>query len=241
MGLLKKIIGGAIGWSLGGPIGAIIGVAVTSAFENEPTKQKQYSQQKNNTVDDIETSLLVLAAYLVKIDKKVYHSEMNFVKDFLVNLYGLTKGENSYRIFEEIIKKQNIDIQKIAIQITQNTNHSTRLQLIHFMFGIANADGAICEEERSAIEFIASYFRISEKDFKSIEAMFGNSVDSAYKVLEITQNATNEEVKKAYRILARKHHPDKVQHLGEEYIKASKEKFQAIQNAFDIICKNRGI
>ncbi len=241
MGIFSKIVGGAIGWSLGGPIGAIIGVAISSAFENDPEKKRHYSQNDGNKVDDIETSLLILASYLVKADTKVYRSEMNFVKNFLINLYGPLKGENSYRVFEEIMKKQNIDIRLVSMQIAQNTSHSTRLQLIHFLFGIANSDGAICESERDAIKLIANYFRISEKDFKSIEAMFGDSVESAYKVLEISKNATDEEVKKAYRVLARKHHPDKVQHMGEEYAQAAKEKFQAIQNAFDIICKDRGM
>jgi len=241
MGLFSKVIGGAIGWSMGGPIGAIIGVSIASAFGDKKKTNTLFQNRQNNNIDDFENSLLILATYIVKADNKVYRSEMNFVKEFLINLYGKTRAEISYKIFEQIMKKNNINIRQVALQISQFTTHATRLQLIHFLFGIALADGNVCAEELDAIKLISGYFRISEKDYESIKAMFYSDSTSAYTILEIKKNATDAEVKKAYRALAKKHHPDKVLHMGEEYAKAAKEKFQAIQNAFDIISKERGI
>lgn len=67
------------------------------------------------------------------------------------------------------------------------------------------------------------------------------SLDDDYKILEITSDATDEEVKKAYRKAAIKHHPDKVNHLGEEVRKAAEEKFAKVNEAYDRIKKSRGM
>ena len=73
------------------------------------------------------------------------------------------------------------------------------------------------------------------------QAMFFKSSDSDYKILEVNKSCTNDELKKAYRELAKKHHPDKVQNLGEVYVNAAKEKFSKIQSAYENIKKQRGI
>jgi DnaJ like chaperone protein len=75
----------------------------------------------------------------------------------------------------------------------------------------------------------------------SIFAQFRPSNDSNYRILEIEPSATDEEVKKAYRKMAIKYHPDKVATLGEDVQKAAEEKFKAISQAYEAICKERGI
>eukprot|EP01090_Pellita_catalonica_P016622 TRINITY_DN480_c0_g1_i3.p1 TRINITY_DN480_c0_g1~~TRINITY_DN480_c0_g1_i3.p1 ORF type:complete len:123 (-),score=25.49 TRINITY_DN480_c0_g1_i3:123-491(-) len=120
-------------------------------------------------------------------------------------------------------------------------SHATRLQLLHFLFGIAKADGQVTSVEEEEIRKIASYLYINEYDYSSIKAMFYDESDSAYKMLEITKESTNDEVKKAYRRMAKKYHPDKLQNLGEEHKKGAKEKFQKIQAAYEQIKKERGI
>lgn len=82
--------------------------------------------------------------------------------------------------------------------------------------------------------------RLSKADFESIKAMFVDQVGGAYKILEINKSDSDQKVKKAYRDLAKKHHPDKVQHLGEAYVKAAQEKFQKIQKAYERIKAERG-
>ena len=126
-------------------------------------------------------------------------------------------------------------------QIRQNLTHASRLQLIHFLFGIAKADGFVTEPEVHAIKIIAGYFYINQRDFESIKAMFYDSSDANYKILEISKTATDAEVKKAYRKMAKKYHPDKVQHLGKEHQKGAEEKFKRIQKAYEAIQAERGI
>ena len=111
---------------------------------------------------------------------------------------------------------------------------------MHFLFGIANADGSISSKELEKLREFSYLLGLSNLDFESIKAMFIEQSDNAYKILEVKKTDSNEEIKKAYREMAKKHHPDKVQHLGEAYIKASKEKFQKIQKAYEKIKTERG-
>jgi DnaJ like chaperone protein len=118
-------------------------------------------------------------------------------------------------------------------------NYSARLQLLHFLFGIAGADGQIGENERILIENIAQEMGIGQNDFASIQAMFIRDIDADYKILEIDASATDEEIKKAYRRMAMKYHPDKVSQLGDDFQKAAKEKFQMVNQAYENIKKMR--
>ena len=81
---------------------------------------------------------------------------------------------------------------------------------------------------------------VSSSDFQSIKAMFVQQVDSAYKILGIDSNATDEDVKKAYREMAKKYHPDKVNSLGEEVKQSATEKFRKVKEAYDYLKQQRG-
>ena len=119
--------------------------------------------------------------------------------------------------------------------------HSERLQIIHYLFGISKADGHVDELELNTIATIANYLNVSSADFNSLKAMYFKDINSDYKILEIEANAGDEDVKKAYRKMAVKFHPDKVAALGEEVQKAAKEKFQKVQQAYENIKKQRGL
>jgi DnaJ like chaperone protein len=115
-----------------------------------------------------------------------------------------------------------------------------RVQLIHYLFGIAKADGDVSSAEISAIQNIANLLGVPQMEFESLKNMFYRDTNSDYKVLGIEANASDDEVKKAYRQMAIKFHPDKVAQMGEEYQKGAKEKFQKIQESYDAIKKQRG-
>ena len=115
-----------------------------------------------------------------------------------------------------------------------------RLQILHFLFGIAQADGRVSSPEVSQLSSIAGFMRINQNDFKSIKAMFVKDANNAYKILEIDKTATDAEVKKAFRTMAKKYHPDKLQHMDEAYQKGARDKFQKVQEAYETIQKERG-
>ncbi|MCK5906086.1 MAG: DnaJ domain-containing protein, partial [Flavobacteriales bacterium] len=161
-------------------------------------------------------------------------------RGYFVQMYGKERANQAFKLFKEIINNQNVSIRQVSIQIAHHMDHASRLQLIHFLFGIAKADGHVSNDEVVVIRTIAGYLYVSQNDFASIEAMFTEDTESYYKILEISESSTNDEIKKAYRKMARKYHPDRVQHLGDEHMVGAKEKFQKVQEAYEKIKKEKG-
>lgn len=234
----SKWIGASIGWSFGGPIGAIIGMAVGSLLDSSSKSGSSFTQSQAPTRSgDFEVSLLVLASIVIKADGKQDQREMDFVRAQFVQMYGKERANQAFKLFKEISKQSNISTRQVCLQIRQMMDHASRLQLIHFLFGIAKSDNHVDETEVKAIASIASYLGVNLRDFESIKAMFYKSSDMAYKILEIDASATQSEIKAAYRRMAKKYHPDKVLHLGKEHQKGAEEKFRKVQEAYEQLQK----
>lgn len=238
MGKFGKWIGAGLGWTFGGPLGAILGFALGSFIDSADVQV--IKGDRKTTTGDFIASLLVLVASIMKADGKVLRSELDYVKKYFVQAFGNESALEAMQMLKDILK-QNIPVRDISVQIKQRMDYSSRLQLLHFLYGIANADGKIDQSEIQLIEQIAYYLGISSTDSGSIKNMFVKSTDSAYIILGVNRNATNEEIKKAYRGLAVKYHPDKVGYLGEDIKKKAKEKFQQINEAYETIKKERGM
>ncbi len=234
-----KWIGGGLGWVLGGPIGVFLGFILGSMFDAMSSGQYEY-QGAPTQPGDFSVSLLVLSAAVMRADEKVMKSELDFVRSFLQRQFGQEKGEQLILVLRDLLNR-DINLQEVSVQIRHYMDHSSRLQLIHFLFGIALADGQSHPMEIQVIRTVCNYLGVSEPDFESIKAMFIKDMDSAYQILEITPDATDEEVHKAYRRMAVKYHPDKVSHLGEDVQRAAKEKFQQLNQAYQGIKKQRGL
>ncbi len=250
-----KWIGGALGWALGGPIGGIIGFVFGSVFESVSTdislenesgaggnrsSSTGRSSRPQTGSGDFGISLLVLSAAVMKADNRLLRSELDYVKDFFTRQFGSEKAAQYILIFRETLK-QDYNLMEVCRQIRFSMDSASRLQLLHYLFGLAQSDGKIDPTETETIRQIASYMGISAADFESIKAMFVKNASSAYKILEISEDASDEEVKKAYRKMAVKYHPDKVSHLGEEVQQEAKKKFQEVNAAYEAIKKERGI
>ena len=241
-----KWLGAGLGFTLGGPIGSILGFAVGSFIDGfskaDLELAKTYGRASSNAQSgDFEVSLLLLSSVVIKADGNVNERELLFVREHFKRMYGEERANNAFKLFKVFIKNNEISTPQICTQIRHNLTHASRLQLIHFLFGIANADGTVHEVEVNAIKTIAGYLYVNPHDFESIKAMFYNSSDSAYRILEIEKTATNDEVKLAYRKMAKKYHPDKLQHLGAEHIKGAEEKFKQVSIAYEQIQKERGL
>jgi len=234
-----KWIGGGLGWAFGGPIGAILGFAFGSMFDGMQSGKYEY-QPGATQRGDFNVSLLILSAAVMKADKRVTRAELEYVKAFLIRQFGPQAGQEQIMALREILK-QDFNVGDVSRQIARYMDYSSRLQLLHYLFGLSGADGHTHPKEIDLISTISAYMGIRTPDLNSIKAMFVKDINSAYQILEITPDANEDEIKKAYRKMAVKYHPDKVAHLGDDVKKSATDKFQKVQAAYEEIKRQRGI
>ena len=206
--MIFKWIFGAIGWAAGGFLGGIIGFALGSALDGSTTKRigsgssgdgwstggstggwsgggytggrRTYSntEQRNSFL----LSLLVLSTAVMKADGKVLKSELNYIKDFIRSNFGEDAVSQSLQIIKKLLQ-QSIDILQACAQIRAYMIVSQRLQLFHYLLGIAQADGQVSPEESSLLFNIGKNLGLNEKDIRSI---MGSFIRTRWRILEMT-------------------------------------------------------
>lgn len=249
MNLFQTLICGGLGWTLGGPIGLVVGVLIASLFRKMAKSAYEYNQTKTaysrSSVqsNDFLVALLVLIAAVMRADGKVLKSELNSVKKVLLVNYGEEVTLQALKVLKMLIEQQNLSVVSIAQQCGNNMPYSQRVQILQLLYQIAAVDGEISIEETAILRQIALNMSMSQQDIDSITAMFTVSSNKnwAYDVLEIQSSASDDEVKKAYRKMAMKYHPDKVSSLGEAAVKTAEERFRKVREAYDFIKKQRGM
>ena len=260
---IGKWIGGFLGWVAtgGSPLGVLIGIAIGAMFDGngDPRLGSDHFFSDNSRTDSNRAnegernsflfSMLVLASYIIRADGRIMHSEMELVRNVLRQNFGEVGAEQGdqilRRLFEEAKRQgdyayQNT-IRESCAQIARNTDYSERLQLLNFLVMIAKADGHVATQEIQALKECAQWLQMQASEVDSMLHMEGASLDDAYKVLGVSPDATDEELKKAYRKLALEHHPDRVAKLGDDVRKAAEKKFQEINDAMERIWKARGM
>ena len=238
-----KWLGGGLGWALGGPIGGVIGFLFGSMFDSMNGAELEYKNITGHpatTPGDFSVSLLILSAAVMRSDEKIMRSELDYVRNFFLKQFGVDYTEKQMLMLREILK-QEISLPEVCQQIKQYMDYPSRLQLLHFLFGVSWADGTYHPLEVETVEHIGRLLGIGQPDYASVKAMFIKDSTSAYKILEITPESTDEELKKAYRKMALKYHPDRLSHLGDDIRKAAQGKFQELNNAYNEIKKQRDL
>lgn len=239
---LGKWIAGALGWAMFGPIGGILGYYFASRAEklseavDAQGEQQSWNQGQRNS---FLMSLLILSAAVIKADGKTTSQEIATLRNFFVRNFGPQAGNDAEQIVKDLNNK-DFNLYEVCMQIRSCMDYSQRLQLYHYLVSLGACDG-LHQREIDILETIATYIGLSKSEVDSFFAQFRPSNDSNYRILEITPEATDEEVKKAYRKMAVKYHPDKVATLGEDVQRAAEEKFKAVSQAYEAICKERGI
>ena len=238
MSFNKKLLWGGLGWVVAGPIGAILGYAYGSMNSEPKIENFGSSSGKGHAPKtrhgDFVISVLVLLAKVMKADGKLLKSELDYVKNFLKQQFGVLQARELMMVFKDILD-QEYPLRDVCRQIQRSMDHPSRLELIHILYGLSAADGDVHEKEVQVIQAIANYLNINKNDYESIKATFAKDKDAPYRILEIDASANEEEVKKAFRKMANKYHPDKVSHLGKEMQDLAEEKFKAVNDAYQQI------
>ena len=244
MGFIGKLIGTGLGFSFGGPLGALVGLGLGWLYDSAAGSEISKGFDKR-TPGDFIMSLLVLMAAVMKADGKIMKSELDYVKQYLVRQFGPDSAADALKMLRDLLK-QDIPVREVCTQVKSGLDYSSRLQLLHILYGIAASDSQISSPEVRVIDEIAYYLGISNIDHQSIKSMFvrtatRNDISNDYKILGVSETASEDEIKKAYRRLANENHPDKVSYLGEEFRKDAEEKFRKINDAYERIKKQRNI
>ena len=250
-GFTKWITGG-LGFVLGGPIGGLIGFAIGSLIDgsadlvNYSEYQEQTQRGRNpysrTAEGDFKISLLVLIACVMKADGSPKKQELDVAKRFLLANFGEDGALEALQILKNLLR-QDINDVEVARQINYAMNYASKLELIHLLFEIAYADGAENQYELTVIQRISWNLGVSNLDFDALKAPYNRTKDVnwAYAALELKPTATDDEIKKAYRTMAKKYHPDTVANLGEEIKKKATEKFRSVNEAYEELKKQRGL
>jgi DnaJ like chaperone protein len=127
----------------------------------------------------------------------------------------------------------------VCYEFKQYSSYEERLSLLRIVYLVAFADKELHPNEERMINDIIGFVEINTDDAFEIRGEFCSDSDKHYQILNITRNSSVEDVKKSYRLLSKKYHPDRVSHLGDEFAKLASEKFQIINKAYEEIKKEK--
>jgi DnaJ like chaperone protein len=238
--LTGKVKYGIIGFVIGSIVDFMSRGKKTKASNASSSTGYEYYRQRA-TQYDFPTMLMALSAVVMKADGTVKRVELDYVKSFFTAQFGNQFTREHLQVLKHFLDNSQIPITDICNDIRNRISVDGRIQMVHYLFQVAKADGHVDDREMKIIEQLANKLGIPAMEFDSVKNMFYRSADSDYKILGIEANASDEEVKRAYRKMAIAFHPDKVAQMGEEYQKGAKEKFQQIQDAYENIKRKRGI
>ena len=227
-----------LGLVIGGPIGAIIGYFLGVFIEKSQIDIRRQAEQ--STQDAFFLALSGLAAEVIKADGVVSKAEVLFAKEFFIREFGPATADRMMKRLK-IFVSERVPVEQICRQISEIFDPSARLLIIHFLHGLAAADGEETLEEENLIKRIAVLLGVSAAENRSAGGMYRSDLKACYDILEVSESASDEEVKRAYKKAAVKYHPDRVASLGPDVQKEANERFAKINAAYDQIKAARGM
>lgn len=264
----KRWLFAALGWAAAGRIGALLGFTLGGGIDlinarkktPKPSAPHHGPYRNTGTAADLNAALIVLIAAVMKGDGAVRRSELDHVKGFLRRNYSETQALELLGLLKDLNQRENIDVFGVCQQIKVNTDYTTRYQMFDFLYALASVDGDVSRGEILVLNVIRSGLGITSSDYISIaqrHTPFHNQQrrdsqassnkqtqsngPSAYRILGIEPSATDDEVKRAYRRMAMKYHPDRVATLSEDIRKNAEQQFRIINEAYETIRTARGM
>ncbi len=247
MGIWGKIVGGAAGFAIGGPIGAIVGVAAGHFIDRATANRQSISSSSSAAIETKQQAfaiaLVVLCAKMAKADGQVTRDEIAAFK----RVFKVSEADMGQvaQIFDQA-RKDPTGFEPYAEQIMDifPDNRQVRQELLGALLYIAQADGVVHEKELKYLRAISQIFEFDEKEFEQIySSHLGTDETDPYEILGLDRASTDKDIKTTYRKLVRENHPDRLMSEGlpKEMVDVANEKLAHINSAYDRIAKLRGI
>jgi len=265
MSWIGKVVGGGIGMVFGGPLGAMLGASLGHAADVRIEEERSASQQgrgapgqrprragfaggfsqqeRQQTV--FFTSVFAMLGKLAKADGVVSREEIKVVERFMQQHLRLDpRARNlAINIFNRA-KSDPTPFSRYADEFAMHFQHDQNMRrfLFEMLFQMAAADGAVEEQEEAMLQDAVGRLGLEYAFYEQLKARYMPSAHPAYELLGVDGDASDQEVKKAYRAKVMEYHPDKIVSKGlpEEFLKLAEEKFKEINSAYEEIKKLRG-
>ncbi|MBN2544986.1 MAG: DnaJ domain-containing protein [Spirochaetes bacterium] len=250
---MGKLIGMIIG-SVLGPLGAFFGFIIGAVFDSLHIRKASYYYFNFDSDSILEESFPVLAAAITRAGGVAKESVLA-TKNIAVQLLGVEKASKVMKIYKNLCEKQfsMYILQNICDNILYNVDYQSKIYIISLLLAIIKARNVFSLDEVYAIEKIARAIGISVFDFETLlrnyrtrsgyyQSDFSSgkiNQSDPYDVLGVKIDDSVEDIKKQYRALCKKYHPDLTQNLPEKEREESKIKMKEIINAYDRIKKER--
>ncbi len=237
------LFGAGLGWFVGGPLGAVVGAALQQAFSQGDYSKIEHNGHATNEETIFVTNLVAIMTKICMADGHISREERGVIHAFFEKSLGYR--ENELKIIDAIIDetdRRDPDLGQICTSFKRFAKHEQSLILLDLAYSIATVDNVVTEGEEKAIDELVSALGITEEEHNRIRNRHAVAKkNDHYAVLGVPSTASNEEIKKAYRALARQYHPDKVAHLGGEFVGFAHQKFQEINDSYQAVKQERGI
>ena len=237
MNIWGKIIGSTSGFALGGPIGALIGGAAGHAIDKMHTKKKRSDKLALKQIG-FTIGIIVLSAKMAKADGKVTKQEILAFKNKID--VPDTEMKNVAFLWDQAKKStQGYEVYAQQISNLLEKNSPVLEELLNLLIVIAEADGKITNPEIIYLKRVSEIFGFSNEDFERIISYKIKDSSNPYKVLGVSEKTPISEVKKIWKKLVTKHHPDLLisQGMPKELIKQNTQRLTEINNAWETIKK----
>ena len=235
MNIWGIIIGGATGFAIGGPIGALLGAAAGHYAE---AKFKGPSNSIESKKIAFTVAIIALSAKMAKADGVITRSE---ITAFRQKVHIPTEDLKRVGQFWDLARQTPDGFQSYAKQSVALFGSRAPIleQLLELLFFIAKADGEISTPEWNYLNIVSSIFGFDEGEFQRMADIYGSGEGAAHTILGITADASEREIKAAWRKLVRENHPDKLisQGLPEEFVQAATDRLRLINAAYHSMLK----